>query len=396
MTDTRRETTAQDRQRPIFLLLVMIGLLFATEAWPHLVPGATPRPTDFEVFHIAGRLAIEGRLGEAYDGESLAAVQQAMRGKVDNLAFGYPPPFGLVIAPLGLVPRGAGFLLFMGLTLAGYLWTLVRLGAARAAPALLIALLPIYLGLLCGQNGFLTGTLVGLACLGLRAGRPAAGIPLGLMIIKPHLALGLGLYVLARREWRVLGVAMATALAMAGLATLAFGTAIWPAFIAGLAEQGATMAQGLYRSYRMQSPFAVLMSLHLPLAAAWAAQAVLALAAGSLILVAARRLPLATGLGLAVLAWPQFSPYGYDYDLPVAATGLALLAGPLLDSLPRWQAMLVLTPLPAAALIGLVNLAGVDPAAPPSHWPAAPGGVLMVLALWLAALPLLRQGRSTQ
>lgn len=384
------------RHRQIFLLLVVIASLFATEAWPFLVVGGHPRPSDFEVFHIAGRLTLEGRLAEAYDGASLAAVQQEMRGRVDSLAFGYPPPFALVLAPLGLVPRGLGFVLFMGTTLALFLWILVRLGGARAAPALLVALLPVYVNLLCGQNGFLTGALVGMACLGLCIGHRAAGVPLGLMIIKPHLALGVGLYVLARRDWRTLGVAVATALAMAAAATLLLGPGIWSAFFAGLAEQGTAMAQGLYRSYRMQSPFAALMSVHLPLAAAWAAQGVAALAAGGLILVAARRLPLAAGLGLAVLAWPQFSPYGYDYDLPVAAVGTALLSGPLLARLPRWQALAVLALLPAAALIGLVNLAGVDPAAPPAGWPPGPGGVLMLLALWLAALPLLRQSPPTQ
>ena len=41
----------------------------------------------------------------------------------------------------------------------------------------------------CGQNGFLTGALIGLVCLNVERRQLLAGLALGAMVIKPHLRL---------------------------------------------------------------------------------------------------------------------------------------------------------------------------------------------------------------
>lgn len=372
------------------VLVAAIALLLA-EALNHLLPGRAPPISDFEVFHLAGRLVWRGELPLAYDFEAFARLQTLLRGRADSLTFGYPPPYALVVAPLGLLPLGIAWTLFMAGSLAGWLWALVRLAGTHAATVLMVALAPLYINLVAGQNGFLTGALLGLACIGLLRGRAWAGVPLGLMVIKPQLALGLGLYVLASRNWQVAAVAVATALAAALLSTLVLGVGVWPAFLAGTAEQGDMMARGLYRFYRMQTPFALAMSLHAPKAAALAVLAGAALAAAALVVAAVRRCPPATAIGVAVLAGPWFSPYGYDYDLPQLVVGLALLIGPAarLSPLTRRLALLCL---PASALWSLGCLLALPDTNDPAGWPVALGALASLGCLLLLAPALVRRG----
>lgn len=375
---------AADANRRRLLLLVAAGALLLGEMLNHLLPGRTPPISDFEVFHLAGRLVWRGELALAYDFEEFARVQTLLRGRADRLAFAYPPPFALLVAPLGLLPLAVAWTVFMAGSLAGWLWALVRLAGDRAPVVLMAALAPLYINLVAGQNGFLTGALLGLACIGLLRGRTWAGVPLGLMVIKPQLALGLALYVLASRNWRVAVVAVATALAACGLATLVLGPGVWPAFLAGVSEQGAMMARGLYPFYRMQTPFALAMSLHAPKAAALAVQAGAALAAAGLVVAAVRRCPPATAIGIAVLAGPWFSPYGFDYDLPQLLVGLALVIGPAaaLAPLARRAALLCL---PAAALWSLGCLLALPATATPASWPVALGALASLGCLLLLA-----------
>ncbi|MCF7778982.1 DUF2029 domain-containing protein, partial [Sulfitobacter sp. M220] len=84
-----------------------------------------------------------------------------------------------------------------------------------------------------GQNSFLTGGLIGLTCLlALRQSR-WSGVPLGLMAIKPHLALGVGIWSLLDRRWGMAVQSFAVISIFAALATLVFGTGIWAAAFGG-------------------------------------------------------------------------------------------------------------------------------------------------------------------
>lgn len=168
---------------------------------------------DFKVFHLVGGMVWSGEVGEAYYAETMIPLERALSGENIFLPWTYPPPFDLVVAPLGLLPLWLAYLAFIGPTLALYLLVLRRIGGAHASLALVATFPAICIMISCGQNGFLTGGLVGLACLLLlrQDDRRAlwSGIPLGLMMIKPHLAVCLALHVLASRRWRVAAFAVA-------------------------------------------------------------------------------------------------------------------------------------------------------------------------------------------
>lgn len=421
MTDTGARPPLHQRlnaEQQLFLALFLLAMMFIAEVWPHLAPGRQPRSSDFVIFRLVARLFWQGNVADVYDAGRLLDIQRTMAGTDAHLLFGYPPPYILMIAPLGLLATGVDYLVFTGPALLIFGWCMVRLAhggtahggtadggtgngatgngatGSRAGLAVLAAALPCFVTLISGQNGLLTGALLALACVGLQSGRALAGIPLGLMIIKPQLALGMGLYVLIRRDWRTLAVAMATALAAAVLATAVLGIGIWTAFLAGVAEQASMLAAGFFPFHRMQSPFALALSLHLPGPAASILHAVAALAAAAVIVMATLRLPRATALGIALLAGPQLSPYMFDYDLTVVALGLALLLGGLSGPLPT-AAWAMLAGLQTASINALVQLGRASEISQ-GEWPPAWGAAIMLISFWLAALLLLRQGAPSR
>jgi hypothetical protein len=144
---------------------------------------------DFHDFYIAGVLTAEGHVNHAYDFLELLAQQQRLFGAMSLMPWTYPPPFDLLLGPLALLPIGVAYTLFIGTTLGAYALTIRRLAPGELATVLMLIAPAIVVTIRCGQNGFLTGALIGSTAIGLLEGRAWAGIPLGLMVIKPHLAL---------------------------------------------------------------------------------------------------------------------------------------------------------------------------------------------------------------
>lgn len=359
------DTTRKPARRLFTAFLVLA--LFATIALSaHELPelGAGGQLVDFDAFYIVGQLAQEGRVAEAYDSDTMAAIQRGLVGHGGFMPWSYPPPFDLIAAPLPLAPRALAYTLFTAGTLALYLATLARLAGGQLGTVLIALFPPLYVTAIIGQNAFLTGALMGLFCLAALRGRGRAGLPLGLLVIKPHLGVGLGVYALAAGRWRVLALAAAVALAACALATLAFGVTVWPAFFAGLDAAGAALERGFYPFFRMASVYALLHSLGAPPAVALWAQAGAGLAACAAIVWGVRAgLAPRRALALAVFASALVSPYLYDYDLTLTGIGLALIAPELARRAGRgaWFAIIALFWL--AGGWGLVNAlpqAGLD------------------------------------
>lgn len=287
--------------------------------------------TDFELFHMVGRMVWRGELLDAYQIASLLRAEQAMTGIVDFMPWTYPPPFDLVAALLACGPLGLSYCLFTGTTLAAFLVILRRIAGPRF-PLVLLAIYPAALmTVACGQNGFLTGALIGWAALALRRDHAVAGVPLGLMVLKPHLAIAFAVHGLARGRWRVVAVAIATAGLASAIAGLVLGPAIWGAFLAATREASVFLAEGHYPLRRMISVYAALRSFGLPAETAFLGQAIVALSALALLVLASRRpMPADRLLGVTCLATLLISPYAYDYDLPISGIALGFLMPDLL------------------------------------------------------------------
>lgn len=358
-------------------------LAFAAVIYQRQMPPGTERPVvDFHAFHVAGTLGLQGRAADSYDAEKMLRAEEAATGVKVFLPWTYPPPFTLFVTGLAALPVGLAYALFTGLTLALYVAVLHRIAGALM-PGVMLAMTPIMLlTVLTGQNGFLTGALAGWFALALIARRPGAGVPLGLMVIKPHLAAGLALLTLIERRWQAVAIAAVTVSVALAAATLAFGPAIWAAFLESVRDSSVFLAQGRYPMFRMISPYAAAFRLGAGPGLALAIQGASALLAMGLLLFGWHRaLPPRWLAACACTASLFVSPYAYDYDLGLLGVALAFILPDLLARTRAWEQVALLALFWAATGYGLV-LAYL----PDGYAPAVNGQTLSLMAPLLFAL----------
>src|SRR5712672_2300372 len=271
-SDTKRAMYTRSTLIALSIVLVLKVCWFS-----RLGVGENRELVDFDGFYIAAQRVWLGDIDQAYQFLKLAEMQrQANPGAGIFMPWTYPPQFDLVVAPLAFLPVGLAYLAFTATTLGFYLLTLRSI--ARSYFALLLVLLfPMLANTVgIGQNGFLTGGLMGVACMALSNRQVVAGLALGSMVIKPHLAVALAGYTLLTRRWIVALVAGAVVLASSLAATVLLGPGIWSAFLEGVRESGIILEKGVYPLHRMISPYGALRSAGLPSWAALAAQGTVA------------------------------------------------------------------------------------------------------------------------
>ncbi|MCG2627264.1 DUF2029 domain-containing protein [Bradyrhizobium sp. WYCCWR 13023] len=281
---------------------------------------------DFDAFHIVAQRVWRGDLDQAYHFDALLKMQMEAAGGVTGfMPWTYPPQYGLLLAPFAFLPVGVGYLLFTTATLALYLLALRAISGTNFALALVILFPALAITIGCGQNGFLTGALIALVCLNVDRRQWLAGLALGAMVIKPHLAIALGVYLLATRRWLALATAAVVVVTSSLICTLLFGWQIWIAWLGAIRESASFLEQGFYPLFRMISTYAALYKAGLPASAAFWGQVVVGgLALLAVLVGAARGLSLKFALGITVMVSVMISPYAYDYDLPILGIGLAL------------------------------------------------------------------------
>lgn len=334
MTSASRPGLATSR--PVLIAALAVSAMLAlVSAVLFQAPGLLGRDkvlTDFDAFHIAGAMASHGQAEATYRASEMLAAQQAIAGDHLLLPWTYPPPYMLFVAGLAQLPVGLAYLLFVGASLLFYLMVLRRI-AGDHLPGTLIAVLPaMLLTVRTGQNGFLIAGLIGAFLLAYPARRAGAGLPLGLMCIKPHLAAGIGLLALFGRRWIVMAVAAGVVLAAALASTLVFGPGIWTAFLGGVREAGDFLAAGYYQLPRMTSVYACVRSLGAPASVAFLLHGLGALVAVGLFLRLWRRGGEPRVLAAAACAMSLFvSPYNYDYDLTILGLAIAFVLPDLIS-----------------------------------------------------------------
>ncbi|MBB4368194.1 hypothetical protein GGD63_000973 [Bradyrhizobium sp. cir1] len=310
--------------------------------------------SDFDAFYIVARQVWRGELDLVYRFETLIKLQQAFTGSTSFMPWTYPPQFDLLVAPFALLPAGIAYLLFISVTLTAYLLTLRTIAGNSFAQVLVVLFPALAINVGCGQNGFLTGTLIGIACLNVERRQIIGGLALGAMVIKPHLAIAAGVYMLATRRFVALSTATSFVLASSLICTLVFGWQIWIAWLGAIRESAIFLGYGFYPMFRMISAYSTLGRAGIPPNIAFWAQAAfasLALFGGVLAvwLGKARKMSPAFALGVTAMVSVMISPYAYDYDLPMVGIGLALLLPDLAQ---------VASSRERSAVYGLILLAG--------------------------------------
>ncbi|MBR0708209.1 glycosyltransferase family 87 protein [Bradyrhizobium liaoningense] len=361
---------------------------------------------DFDAFHIVAQRVWRGDLDQVYHFGALLKMQmEAAGGTTGFMPWTYPPQYGLLLAPFALLPVGVAYLLFTTATLALYLAVLRTISGANFALALVILFPALVITIGSGQNGFLTGALIALVCLNLERRPLLAGLALGAMVIKPHLAIVVGVYLLATRRWVALATAAVVVLASSLLCTLLFGWQIWAAWLGAIRESASYLEQGSYPLYRMISAYAALCKAGLPASIAfWGQVTVAGLALLAVLVGTARGTSSRFALGITVMLSVMISPYAYDYDLPMLGIGLALILPDLAGlASPRersWMYGLILL----AGAYGLLQSARLAAQVDPSqHFTPAIGGfalmallLLLLKLLWSRAQPAPARPQAAQ
>ena len=221
---------------PIVRVAVLVFAVAGPMGWFLFLSLYSRAPAqDLMVFHTAGRLALAGDWALLRDGSGFTSLLNHthadwLRGPLVLHPWVYPPPTLLIALPLGLLPFGLAYGLFMGASLAALVFGLWRWFAGVGARALWIALV-----LLCpavafclgaGQLSFLVAAIFLFALLLLETRTFAAGLLFGLLLLKPQFALMVPVALLAGRYWRAMAGAAVSVLALAVL-SLAFGQTPW-------------------------------------------------------------------------------------------------------------------------------------------------------------------------
>jgi hypothetical protein len=180
---------------------------------------------------------------------------------------------------------------------------------------------------LVGQNGFLTAALIG-GTLYLIPVRPVlAGICLGLLTYKPQYGLLFPIVLIAAAQWRVFVSAAVTAIVLAAVSWLAFGTESWQAFFHWVPMfSQAFLVEGRVPWGKMQSIFALVRYFGGAEQLAWALQLIMnAAVAVTLVLIWRSRVVYSLKAAALAAGVLLVTPYLFLYDVMVLAIAVAFL-----------------------------------------------------------------------
>jgi hypothetical protein len=242
------------------LLILEVAFLGFMVLWHHDAFGRIdpPTTTDFVSFYAAGKLALAGTPALAYDRAAHAAAEVAATAPgIQYQFFFYPPVYLLICVPLALLPYMVAFVAFQAVTVALWLLVMRRIldipGWAWCVPMLAYPAAFWTMGI--GQNAFLTAALLGATTLLLDERPIGAGVTLGMVCYKPHLALLAPVALAAGGRWRSFGAAAATVAALVGVSVALFGIDTWRRYLTALAGAGAVYETGRIELTAFVTPY---------------------------------------------------------------------------------------------------------------------------------------------
>lgn len=300
-----------------------------------IAPPTNAPGIDFMVFWRAARAALAGRLDLLYDGARFTAALNAefrnwLSGPLPFHPWIYPPSFLLLALPLGFLAFEPAYALALGLGLLLLAAALLIGERGWRRPILAGALLlspAVSITVMVGQNSFLVGAVL-IAGFRLLATRPVlAGAILGIVTVKPQLALMVPVALVAARQGRALAGACLMALALAAASAALFGVEAWREWLAVMLDPTNPVHRGWTAlSLRWgESVYSCAILLGAGAGAAAAAQAVAtAASAASVAWVYARPAVPDRRLAVVLAATILAAPHVAAYDAVLLAVAAAL------------------------------------------------------------------------
>ncbi len=320
---------------------VLVGIaslvLLAVSWWQAQGSGGS----DFLAFWGAGKAVLAGQPGAAYDLHWQEQVQTST-GATGWFAFVNPPPFLFLVWPFALLRYPVGWIAWVVVTYA--VWARVSVSAFPRLWLLALVFPGALIAAGHAQNGFVTGALLvgGVALLDRRP--VLAGMLLGALVVKPHLALLVPFWLAAGGRWRAFVAAGASAVGLLLAAWATLGSTTMLAYTDSWAASAAIMrAADADFLLRMATAYSQI-RLYAGGSAAVVAAGALAVAMIVLVALSWRRMgqdSMATG-ALMLAATAIASPYLFNYDLPFLVLPLLwLVRQGLRDGFRPWEKLLL-------------------------------------------------------
>ncbi|NTV66730.1 MAG: DUF2029 domain-containing protein [Chlorobaculum sp.] len=359
--------------RILLVLFLVISLVWVLMSKNMIDRTGKPLGCDFILFWAASHLALTGYPQNVFNIPLLFKAQQiAVPGSTSVNAWFYPPSFYLVVLPLALLPYIAAYWVFMLSTLSAYLLVLRRIVRGNIEMWCLVAFSGLWINLIQGQNAFLTAAIGGAALLCVDRRPVVAGLFIGLLAIKPHLAILFPVALIAIGAWRTFFTAAVTAITFTAFGTAVLGIGVLNEFLANLSKARLFLENGNVPWAKMPSVFAGLRLLGVPVVGAYVVHIAVAVLAVIAVWRVWRICQDGQLRGAAFMsATFLVSPYGYDYDLAWLAFPIAWLAmvglrngwlrGEREVLVAAWLLPMLITPIATALLVqvGPIVLCGL-------------------------------------
>jgi arabinofuranan 3-O-arabinosyltransferase len=234
------------RAQTLVLAICLWGVCAADFATPGLLDrGGNIKFQDFLPLYASARMIAEGRGGDLYNQEAVAATEWSILGRPASVRLPnlYGPQVALLFVPFTRFSFPTAGLIWMVISLILYaasiylvLKTCAKLMPYRRLVAIAaIAFPPLFHMFVRGQTSSLALACFTAAFLAFRADRPwLAGIALGTLVLKPQFLVAVPLVFLLSRSWTALATLLGSAAAQMLLAWIYFGSAVLRAYFARL------------------------------------------------------------------------------------------------------------------------------------------------------------------
>jgi len=316
-----------------FVLFVINASFFPAAYFSHwwiYDPNGQGIPTDFVNVWAAGRMVLDGHPALAWDWDLQKQVELDLLKQdfIGYFAWHYPPPFLFVATVLASLPYSVAFVGWVSVSIIPYIAMMRAIVGRNFGFVLAIAFPMVMNNALVGQNGFLTAALIG-GTLYLMPVRPVlSGICLGLLTYKPQYGLLFPLVLIAASEWTVFFSAGMTAVVLAFVSWLVFGTESWQAFFHWMPMfSQAFLSEGKATWWKLQSTLSLVRYFGGSEMLAWTCQWIVSavVAIGLVLMWRSRHVRYSLKAASLAIGTLLITPYLFMYDMMVLAIPVAYL-----------------------------------------------------------------------
>ncbi len=327
------------REKPLIMAGWLFALVLASQlaandlhyAFTH--PGWRAGPgarlgRDFANMFTAGHLILDGKLPIIYDVAAYRHYQMDLLHRtVINHNYSYSPVSFFYVWIFALPGYGLSYLLWMGLTGAAFYLAARPYLKEAGLPAWLALAAPAALvNIWAGHYGFAFGALWLGAWRWLDERPRTAGMLIGLMIVKPHLALLMPIMLACRGAWKAFFWAAGTAIVLVLASGFIFGWDYWLVYLTKTSAFQAAMINQTQEFYLRMMPtvFPAMMLAGFNSAAATIVQVACGLGAVAALWKWMPKDPMQAGLAAATATFLVL-PYAFNYDLTVVGLGALIV-----------------------------------------------------------------------